>query len=227
MAAATETTGRRPEGTGERALAVRPLLAGDLAAVVELHVASFRVQSSRRFLARAYYPAFLERGSTGFGLVATDGPRLSGFLVGALDDRAFHRVLVRQHPLECALALARRMTAGGGRGARRVVARAAAELPEARFHYLATAPTARGSGLGRRLLASGLELVAARGATSCATRIYDDNGPSRRLFESLGARRADEGGDTIGPFADYRFGLTPAAASRAATSASPAPPRGG
>lgn len=194
-------------------LEVRPLAGGDLDQVVALHAEVFRIQSSRRFLARAYYPTFLVAASTGFGFVArfdgAHGATFAGFFVGALDDAAFHRALVRRHPLECALAfLAKRGTGSGTSVAR--LARG-----EARFHYIAVAPAGRGRGAGRRLLETALAHARAAGAAACSSRIYDGSEASRRLNEELGARRVGEGVDALGRFGVYRFELGSNAGERA------------
>jgi len=192
------TITRRSDGSE---IELRALAAADLPAVCWLHFAAFRIQSSRRFLERAYYPTFLTPGSTGFGVVAARAGELAGFCVGTLDDGAYHRALLRRHPFECALALLGKLRRGGRSDPRR------AALREARLHYVAIAPAERGSGLGRRLLVETLRYVRDAGCTTCASRIYADNEASRRLNLSLGARLELESRDALGPYAVYRFTL--------------------
>jgi ribosomal protein S18 acetylase RimI-like enzyme len=180
---------------------VRRLADGDLEAVVALHLQCFRVRSSRRFLERAYYPTFLEPPSTGIGLVASRGGACCGFVVGAFDENAFHRVLLRRHPVESLRAAVRSaarlrwpVRPGIGDGG-------------ACLHYCAVAPDARGGGLGRRLTAELLDRLRAAGARHCSCRIYDDNAVNRRLNERLGARRIGAGRDRLGAYGIYRFDL--------------------
>jgi ribosomal protein S18 acetylase RimI-like enzyme len=188
-------------GTEEIPFTLRPLVAADLEAVAALHFRCFRIQSSRRFVARAYYPTFLAPRSTGIGVVATHAGGFAGFVVGALDETAFHRTLVRRHPVASLLALA-------GKAARlRLWEPAGIGSGGACVHYLATAPGARRLGLGRRLLQALLDRLSAAGAPTCFCRIYDTNIVNRRLNESLGARRIGGGRDRLGPYGNYRFDL--------------------
>ena len=192
------TTTRRSDGSE---IVLRALAAADLPAVCALHFATFRIQSSRRFLERAYYPTFVAPGSTGLGTFVSDAEGIVGYCVGTLDDGAFHRALLRCHPFECARAwigkaVGRRRDRGGRLA-----------LHESRLHYVAVAPRARGAGLGRRLWADFLRRVSEAGHDRCATRIYADNPVSRRLAESLGGRLEREGTDALGRFGLYRFAL--------------------
>ncbi len=82
-------------GPGEPIL--RPMAAGDLPAVIELHRRLFPTASGRVFLAKSYYPAMLDPRSTGFAFVEIDSGKVAGFLAGALDSRAWHRILVRRN----------------------------------------------------------------------------------------------------------------------------------
>jgi ribosomal protein S18 acetylase RimI-like enzyme len=181
---------------------IRPLAARDLPDVVALQAALFRVQSSLRFFARAYYPTFLARGATGFGRLAHRAGRFVGYVVGTLDDAAFHRALLVRHPVECALAFFAKRTRGGSRDATRLT------RGEPRIHYLGVAEAARGAGVGRALVIEALAHVRAAGGRSCSTLVYLDNVASLSLFAGLGAERVGEGEDTLGRFAVCRFDLT-------------------
>jgi len=179
---------------------IRPLEPRDLPEVVRLHRAAFRPRSSYRFLERAYYPAFLDPGSGGFGFAAAEAERFLGMIVATTDDRLFHRRLALRHPFELALRAAGRAARGlvGGRRDR-VVRAPVADLredgvprpaPRARIHYLAVHREARRQGLGRSLVETALAALGDSGVQACGTRIAAGNLASRALFESLGFERA-------------------------------------
>jgi ribosomal protein S18 acetylase RimI-like enzyme len=163
-------------------IAVRRLQPADVEELCRLHYASFGIRSTRRFIARAYSPTFFAPASTGFGFVATRGERAVGLAVAVLDDAAFHRALLRRHPVECMLAAALRLRRGNGLEPRRAV------RGEARVHYLAVEPGERRAGLGTRLAVLAQQAIRDAGIVSCWTRIASDNGESARLHERVGFR---------------------------------------
>jgi len=56
-------------------------------------------------------------------------------------------------------------------------------------YFVAVDPGARGKGSGRALVQESLRLFRSRGANQVFAAVTEDNGPSMRLFESLGFER--------------------------------------
>ncbi len=76
----------------------------------------------------------------------------------------------------------------------------------------------RGRGLGRRVLLLLIARARALGWPELVAHcIYDDNVPSRRLFEGCGFRPADRGVDDGRPWTRYRLRLRPAGGSAFST----------
>ncbi len=59
----------------------------------------------------------------------------------------------------------------------------------ARLARVALAPDCRGQGLGRPLVELGLEQARLRGVREVELFVFADNGPARRVYESLGFRQ--------------------------------------
>jgi len=59
----------------------------------------------------------------------------------------------------------------------------------ARLARVALAPECRGKGLGRSLVELGLEQARLRGVREVELFVFVDNGPARRVYESLGFRQ--------------------------------------
>jgi len=180
-------------------IAIRTLQPADVGELCRLHFASFSMRSTRRFIARAYYPTFFDPASTGFGFVALRDERAVALTVAVLDDAAFHRALLRRHPIECALAAARRL----GRG-RRLEPRRAVRS-EARVHYLAVDAGERRAGLGTRLALLTHETIRDAGHRTCWTRIARDNRDSARLHERLGFRHEPTRSPAADELQEYRL----------------------
>lgn len=65
---------------------------------------------------------------------------------------------------------------------------------EAHIHNLAVAPEARRRGLGRRLLAQALEVVARKGARVVHLEVRDGNAAARALYGAMGFREVGKRG---------------------------------
>lgn len=65
---------------------------------------------------------------------------------------------------------------------------------QAELLRVAVAPAARRRGLGRRLVAAGLDRLAGQGARSCFLEVRPTNGPALALYRRLGFRPAGRRG---------------------------------
>jgi len=169
------------------------MTAGDLPAVLRLHLEAQPVLSSRRFLRRAYFPTVLDRAAGGLAWVAEDQGRPVAYVTGAADDARFHRRLLLGHPIEAFLALAARVARTGLHPSE--AARLGGALPQghparraAWIHWGATAPERRGRGLMGDLVRRFVAEASARSIPQCWARIEPGNDGSRRLHERIGFR---------------------------------------
>ena len=212
------------------AVDVRPLVAGDLDRVAQLHQTELPhglfPQLGRRFL-RRYHATFVASPHA----VAVATPREgqpAGFLVGTTDQRAHHRWLARHHALGLALeglagllthprALSLFLRTRLGRygrallravGPRRVQADAPApshDGPVAVLMHVAVDPARRSGGMGRRLTQELVDRAGEAGAREVrlVTRTSDGAGA---FYERLGwtastSRTTDDGATVV----EYRL----------------------
>jgi GNAT superfamily N-acetyltransferase len=177
----------------------------DLPELCRLHYVCFSLQSTRRFVRRAYYPTLLAPRSSGFGYVAARGEELVAISGAVHDDAAFHRALLALHPLECLLAALARLGRGRALEPRRAL------RAEARLHFLGVTPNERGSGLGTRLARLSQQTLREAGHACCWARIARRNDAWAVLHERLGFRRDGSRVSPGGELEEYRLDFTPTA----------------
>jgi ribosomal protein S18 acetylase RimI-like enzyme len=172
---------------------VRTGTAGDAAQVAVLHAEhlpeGFLVTLGPRFLRRLYARA--ARSPHAFLVVAEDEGDVIGFLAVAEDTGRFYRDFLVRDGVPAGVAAAPRVAraprhvwetlrygTGGGGG----------DLPPAEVLAIAVDARGRGRGVGRALLAAGLEELRRRGVASARVVTALDNGPALRMYEGAGFR---------------------------------------
>jgi ribosomal protein S18 acetylase RimI-like enzyme len=167
---------------------------GDAPQVAALHAEhlpeGFLVALGPRFLRRLYARA--ARSPHAFLVVAEDGGGVLGFLAVAEDTGRFYRDFLVHDGLAAGVAAAPnvaraprhvwetlRYGMGGGD----------ADLPPAEVLAIAVDGRARGGGVGRALLAAGLDDLRDRGVTAARVVTALDNEPALRMYEGAGFRR--------------------------------------
>lgn len=175
---------------------VRSMRAGDLAAVVAIHLAAFPnfflTFLGTRFL-RELYGAVMRDG---IALVATDGDRIAGFAAGVVGSKSFYRRLFWRRFFQVGLAIAPAILRHPStllRVARRVSLRTTSEGATTRgaeLMSLAVDPQAQRHGVGRVLVEAFAERARAAGAESLWL-ITDavDNDRVKKFYGSLGFTR--------------------------------------
>jgi ribosomal protein S18 acetylase RimI-like enzyme len=167
--------------------------AGDLAAVVAIHLAAFPnfflTFLGPRFL-REFYGAVMRDG---IALVATDGDRIAGFAAGVVGSKSFYRRLFRRRFVPVGLAIAPAILRRPStllRVLRRVSQRTTSEVATtsgAELMSLAVDPQQQRHGFGRVLVEAFAERARAAGAENLWL-ITDavDNDRVKKFYESLG-----------------------------------------
>lgn len=135
-----------------------------------------------------FYRVLITSG-VGFVVLAEDGEGPVGFASAVTDWPRFYRAFVRHAPWSAVPLLVR---AWSGRRWRRLLETrryvTASQLPRAELASIALAPSARGRGIGRTLVAAVLAELGRRGVTAVRVTTAADNGEARRLYESAGFR---------------------------------------
>jgi ribosomal protein S18 acetylase RimI-like enzyme len=171
----------------------RLITAGDMPAVIELHHALFRTASGRAFLAKSYYPAILDPRSTGFSFVEVRSGRVIGFLAGALDSRAWHKVLVRKNVSGSLIAAVRVAFSGWSdltqvlRPLRFLLSRSA-RCEGGWIYFVGVDEGRRNRGVAERLVAASVEHCRSRKLSRCWVRTLKTNDPMKRVLEKSGFR---------------------------------------
>ncbi|MHB8095580.1 MAG: GNAT family N-acetyltransferase [Candidatus Aminicenantales bacterium] len=178
-------------GPGEPIL--RPMAAGDLPAVIELHRRLFPTASGRVFLAKSYYPAILDPRSTGFAFVEIDSGKVAGFLAGALDSRAWHRILVRRNIAGSLIAAVRVAFSGWSDLAQvlrplRFLLSRSARCEGGWIFFVGVDEGRRNRGVAERLVAASVEHCRSRKLSRCWVRTLKTNDPMKRVLEKSGFR---------------------------------------
>jgi ribosomal protein S18 acetylase RimI-like enzyme len=188
-------------GTNSRDFQIREVQAGDIPAVVEVHLASFPnfflTFLGRAFLERLYREIAREIG--GAFLVATSPEgAIVGFAAGVPHLSRFYRKLARERWFDfgqASIRAALRRPAIIPRLWRALHASEAAGLSPcpAVLMSIAVAPGTKRSGIGKALVRHFLARMARNGAPHiCLTTDRDDNAPTLGFYEALGFRRVRE-----------------------------------
>jgi ribosomal protein S18 acetylase RimI-like enzyme len=150
----------------------------------------FLVALGPRFLRRLYARA--ARSPRAFVLVAEDDEGVHGFLAVAEDTGRFYRDFLVRDGIAAGLAAAPNVA----RAPRRVwetlrygMGAGGGELPRAEVLAIAVDARARGRGLGRELLAAGVEELGRRGVRAARVVTALDNEAGLRMYEVAGFRR--------------------------------------
>jgi len=173
--------------------APRPMTAGDMPGVIEIHRTLFPTASGRRFLEKSYYPAILDQQSTGFCFVEVRSGRVIGFLAGALDSRAWHRVLVRKN-IAGSLDAAVRVVFSGWSDLTRVLRplrfllSGSESLEGGWIYFVGVDEGQRNRGVAERLVAASVAHCRSRGLARCRVRTLKTNDPMKRVLEKSGFR---------------------------------------
>lgn len=178
---------------GSREPVMRPMTEGAVPEVIEIHRQLFRSASGRRFLEKSYYPAILDPRSTGFCFVEVRSGRVIGFLAGALDSRAWHRVLVRKN-IAGSLGAAVRVVFSGWSDLTRVLRplrfllSGSESLEGGWIFFVGVDEGQRNRGVAERLVAASVAHCRSRGLARCRVRTLKTNDPMKRVLEKSGFR---------------------------------------
>ncbi len=178
---------------------LRPMTAGDVEAVTEVHLAAFRGYLNTR-LGRGYLRAFLGwfvRDEAGIALVVECNGRCAGYVVGA--PLGYQRRLsLRTIPAAALGALVRPWVVFDTRVRRAVAARMSTMLGSDRTESvlgqtgtfslvgIAVDPAVVGQGLGAALMSAFEKEARRAGARDLRLSVYPDNAAARRLYERCG-----------------------------------------
>lgn len=195
-------------------LVVRPLHAGDVRRVVELHLAEFPGFFLTRLGAGVlvpYYRTVADQAHLGF--VAFDSGGVAGFVAGYVRGEGFYRRLVVRRGIHLAWAVLPTVVRSpmiGWAIARKLAARDSADVADRRVAWLssiAVSRTARRKGVGRALADAFVRDAAALGLAEVGleTDAAGNDGVSR-FYKDLGFRMTRAFADVDGrPMQEYRL----------------------
>jgi ribosomal protein S18 acetylase RimI-like enzyme len=174
---------------------IEPLRSPHVHSVARLHAQSLTGLLARLGPAtlRTYYSGCTQSPHA-IALVAVEHGSVRGFVQGAANTASLRRDVAARRPLALAASIAvgvlRQPTTLSAlvRSLRRTGTSAYdTTLPE--LTYLAVAPDQRGTGTGAALVEAFTEALRARGATTVALSVDEDNTTAIRFYERLGFRR--------------------------------------
>jgi len=172
---------------------LRPMADGDLPEVIEIHQRLFPAASGRGFLENSFYPAILDPRSTGFGFVEVVSGKVTGFLTGALDSRAWHRILVLRNVASSLIAAVRVAFSGCASLARvlrplRFLLSRSARYKGGWIFFVGVAEGQRNRGVAEHLIAASTAHCRSHGLSRCWVRTLKTNDPMKRVLEKSGFR---------------------------------------
>jgi glycosyltransferase involved in cell wall biosynthesis/ribosomal protein S18 acetylase RimI-like enzyme len=177
-------------------VSIRAARRGDVAALARLHREipyAFLFNLGDGFLRELYRGLVADREAVVLVAEGEDG-RLEGFIAGAPSVGAFYRRFLLKHGVWAGLAALPAMAARPAMLAKMVESArypsSARDLPPAEILSIATAPPARGRGLGRHLVDALAAALARRGVDRMKVLVREENQGANRFYEALGFRLA-------------------------------------
>jgi ribosomal protein S18 acetylase RimI-like enzyme len=173
---------------------IRPGTAGDARRAAELHASGitegFLSRLGPRFLERLYRCVVRDDGS--FLFVSEEGGTVNGMIAGSESVPALYKRFLRREGLVAALVAAPRVVRNAGSVLETLRYGGANDggLPSAELLSVAVDATARGQGLGRRLVEALQEEFARRGTATSKVVVGADNAPALNLYRECGYRDA-------------------------------------